>query len=78
MIIVFGLSSERETLMCLRGNNDRTNTGKIRRPEREHIRVSLSDDEPVVRNVLYVYYGNCNTINSSYNANDNTVFAQVS
>ena len=28
-------SSERETLMCLRGNNNRTNTGKIRRPERE-------------------------------------------
>ena len=57
--------------MCLTGNNNRTNTGKIRRPEREsnprfpvfvlllfplrHIRVSLSDDEPVVRNVSYVY-----------------------
>ena len=30
-----GSSSEREILMCLRGNNNRTNTGKIRRPERE-------------------------------------------
>ena len=30
-----GSLSERETLMCLRGNNNRTNTGKIRRPERE-------------------------------------------
>ena len=30
-----GSSSERETLMCLRVNNNRTTAGKIRCPERE-------------------------------------------